>query len=145
MTIHTTVTIRYFGEHQNDVFLPALGAVAVAALLVALPVVRAPGLLRARRTRVVGAVCGLAAAAALVLAGQQTAVGFRTLQQERALVVSTLRADYGVAVDAAQAGTLVNGGGLSGGAFGEHTLKLASRGGADYVPVLGGKALPRSG
>lgn len=105
------MTIPYFAEQQDLVFVPALIAVLVAVLVVCLPVVFAPRIARWRR----GARGALIAAAAVVAvvalgtAGWRAGVGVRVLHEQRAQVRTEIGHRWGIDVSSGEAGTLVDG------------------------------------
>ena len=104
------MTIHHFAENQNLVFLPALLAALVATVLICLPIVFVQTLRRSRRIVPVMVVALVLAAGALVVAGWQGGVGFRTLGDERARVQAELQRTYGLEFSAAEVGELVDGG-----------------------------------
>ncbi|MFD1720197.1 hypothetical protein [Amnibacterium endophyticum] len=152
------MTIEYFAEDQNLVFLPALTALLVATVLICLPIVFAPRLRRGSRTRLrgVGVVAGVLAAVALVAAGWQAGIGVRTLQAERASVADQLEQTYGLGLTSGEVGELVNGGEpqrvLPGLAERldlrrpqeKHSFKLRLESGDEYGLTFGGEPVPRA-
>lgn len=101
--------IDYFREHQNDVFIPALGFVLVAAIVIALPILFGPTLARRGRRRPVLTLCVTVAALALVGAVLASLPGFATLNTQRRALQSELRDRYGIDVTIGNAGKLLNG------------------------------------
>lgn len=104
------MNIPHFGTTQNLVFLPALLTALVPTLLVVLPVVFAPALVRRRGGRVVRAVCFVLAALALVPVALQAGVGMRVLADERLRVQQGIEARYGLHLDDADVHELIDGG-----------------------------------
>lgn len=152
------MTIPYFAENQNLVFVPALLALLAATVLICLPIVFSQGLRRSRRRIPVLAVAAVLAAVALVGTAWLAGTGFRTLGDERARVQTELRERYGIRLTGGQVGELVDGGepsavlptqaAAAGLATPEepHALELVpAAGGADtYDLTLGGTRLPAS-
>lgn len=101
--------IDYFREHQNDVFIPALGLVLVAAIVVALPILFGPTLARRGSRRPVLTLCVAVAGLALVGAVLASLPGFATLDAQRRTLQSDLRDRYGIDVPIGDAGKLLNG------------------------------------
>lgn len=126
------MSIPYFAEHQNDVFIPALAVTLLATAFLVFPVIAAPLLKRARRVvQVVAILLGcVALAAAAALAG----AGFRTLDEQRADVQRTIAAHYGLHLSDAQVSSLLEGGKVKlDDADGPRTLKLVPAGPGDYA------------
>lgn len=152
------MTIPYFAENQNLVFVPALLALLAATVLICLPVAFSQSLSHSRRRVPVLTVAGLLAAVALVGTVWLAGDGFRTLGDERALVQADLEQRYGIRLTGGEVGELVDGGeprrilpsqaaaaGLTSPEE-QHALKLVPAGeGADtYDLTIGGKRLPAS-
>lgn len=151
------VTIEYFADQQNLVFVPALGALLIATVLICLPIVFAPTLRRRSSARFRGVVvaAGVLAGVALVAAGWQAGVGLRTLQAERASVSQQLQDRYRLGLTSGEVGELVNGGApdkaypdlasaldLKATRSGEHPLRLRTSGAGGYELTYGGAPVP---
>ncbi|WP_375399977.1 hypothetical protein [uncultured Amnibacterium sp.] len=138
--------IDYFREHQNDVFIPALAFVLVAAIVIALPILFGPTLARRGRRRPVLTLCVAVAAIALVGAALASLPGFATLNAQRQTLQSELRDRYGIDVPIRDAGKLLNGDTFVLPATHlKQKVHLQSTGGGDYIlvhaPVSAGNAL----
>ncbi len=150
------MTIHHFAGSQNAVFVPALLLLLVATVAICLPIVLAPGIRKAGRSRPVAVVAGLVAVAALGAAAVGAGAAFRDLGSERAAVRAELRERYGLALDSAQVGELIDGGAVL-----EHlpaqeaaaglverkrpyrlALKSDEQVPGTYLVTLGGKRLP---
>jgi hypothetical protein len=150
------VPIPYFAGNQNLVFVPALLVLLVATVLICLPIVFAPSLRRSGRRAPVIALVAVFAVVALVGSAWLAGIGFRTLGDEKVRVRAAIEQDYGVRLDAAEVGQLLEGGkpervlpdqaqalGLKN-PDKPHTLKLSpTAAGADtYDLLLAGKPWP---
>lgn len=129
------MTIHHFAADQDDVFVPALLALLLATAAIVLPVVLAPALRRSRRSRALVAAAAVVAVLSLVLAGWQTGVGLRALQDDRARVGAQLRDRYGLELDRADVGVLVDGGRVR---IDGETIRLRPIG-PDRVEVVAGR------
>lgn len=104
------MTIHHFASNQNVVFVPALVALLVAAVLICLPIVFVQALRRSRRLVPVGIVAGVLAVAALVLTAWQAGAGFRTLGDERARVRAEIAERYDLRLTSGEVGEMIDGG-----------------------------------
>lgn len=129
--------IPYFGPAQTDAFIPALGWLLVATVLVITPVVLGPLLARTRRGRVVTVLAVALAVAAVVPAALQAAQGFTVLGEEHALVARTMASRYGIDVTGAEASSLIEGGKVKP-AGAAHTIHLEQVAPGEYQPVESG-------
>lgn len=143
--------IEYFREHQNDVFIPALGFVLVAAILVALPILFGPTLARRGRRRPVLTLCVVVAVVALIGAAVASVPGFGALDAQRRALQADLRDRYGLDVPIGDAAKLLNGDSFTlPAAHLKQQVHLQSTGAEDYIlvhaPTTAGSALelPRS-
>ena len=150
------VTIHYFADHQNVVFVPALLALLAATLLVCLPIVFVQALTRSGRRTPVTAIAWVLAAVALVLAGWQASVGVGALADERGQLRAGVEARYGVTLTASEANELLDGGkprrtlpeqAEAAGLLkpqDDHPLSLVPIGGSDdrYSLAIGGRPIP---
>lgn len=151
------MTIEYFADQQNLVFVPALGALLIATVLICLPIVFAPTLRRASRARLrgVAVVAAVLAAGSLVAAAWQGGVGVRTLQTERASVAQQLQDRYRLGLTSGEVGELIDGGApdkaypdlvsaldLRANKSGKHPLRLKADGTDGYDLTYGGEVVP---
>lgn len=128
--------IDYFREHQNDVFIPALGLLLISAILIALPVLFGPTLARRGRRRPLLTLCVSAAALVLVGAVAIAIPGVRTLDAQRLSLQGEVRARYGIALPLADAGRLLSGDTIRTTAVHPaQKVHLQSTGDGDYILV----------
>ena len=128
--------IDYFREHQNDVFIPALAFVLVAAILISLPILFAPTLARRGRLRATGTLCVTIAVVALIGATIAALPGFSTLQEQRRALQVDLHDRYGIDVPIGDAGKLLNGDTfVLPAAHVAQKVHLQATGGDDYILV----------
>ena len=138
------MTISPFATQQTDVFVPALGALAIATLFAVLPVVFAPTLGRRRGGRAVAVVSLVVGAALLVVTAVEMGAGFRAIADERARVGAEITREYGLHLTAGQVGDLVDGGALQlPGGRGAVRFARTSRSANDYRLVSGKGAAAR--
>lgn len=104
------VTIPYFAETQNLVFVPALFALLASTIVICLPIIFAPRLRRSTRRVPTLALVVVFAVVGLVGTGVLAGSGFRTLGNERAAVQAWIARTYDLRLDGGQVGELVDGG-----------------------------------
>jgi energy-coupling factor transporter transmembrane protein EcfT len=139
--------IPYFAEHQNDVFIPALVAVLVATVLLVLPAIAGTLLARIRGRAVIRALTIALGAVALVIAVQQTVVGFRELDEQHDSVQRAIGSRYGLQLSGEQVSSLLEGGTVKVAAAGPvSAVRLTRRDDGDYTLTDGkGHELPVTG
>ena len=133
-----TLTIPLFSGHQDDVFIPSIVLVLVAALLIALPVVFAPLVRRMRAGRALVALLVAGAALAVIAAVVVAVPGFGTIAQQRATVQARIQSTYGLTLAPGDVARLVNGDtvtGLPGTPKGDR-VRLAGTGHHVYILIL---------
>lgn len=138
--------IDYFREHQNDVFVPALGFVLITAIVIALPILFGPTLARRGRRRPVLTLSVVVAGLAIIGAVAAALPGFATLTAERQTLQNDLRDRYGIEVPAGDASRLLNGDEFRLAATHlQQKVHLRSIGAGDYIlvraPTTNGSAL----
>ena len=132
-----TLTIPLFSGHQDDVFIPSIVLVLVAALLIALPVVFAPLVRRMRAGRALVALLVAGAALAVIAAVVVAVPGFGTIAQQRATVQARIQSTYGLTLAPGDVARLVNGDtvtGLPGTPKGDR-VRLAGTGHHVYILI----------
>lgn len=104
------VTIHHFAGSQNAVFVPALLLLLVATVAICLPIVLAPGIRKAGRSRPVALIAGLVAVVALVATAAEAGAAFHGLGTERSVVRAELNRGYDLDLNADEVQELVDGG-----------------------------------